>query len=190
MSTKTWSVKADGISDNLAAMSAKSGNLRSWINRWLYPYMMNVQRKRFQTEGISEGNRWAPLSSKYAAWKKRRYGGGIKYKWVGGGGTKDSTGKSTGFDRSGQKRPWQENGTYKAYPGNGTKTNIATGRLLQSLLGEGPGHYKLVKPTSLTIGTTVPYAKSVDESRSITELSKYTLEVISKELSSYLKAGA
>ena len=188
--SKTWTIKTDELGEMLKGMESKAKNLRPWINRWLYPYMMNVQRKRFMTEGVSEGNRWSALNPKYAAWKMRRYGGGIKYKWVGGGATKDSTGKSTGFDRSGQKRPWQEAGTYPNYPGNGKKINIATGRLLASLLGEGPGHYKLVEPTRLTIGTSVPYAKSVDEARSITELSKYTLEQISKNLSSYLKGAS
>jgi len=186
---KTWRIETDGISDGLSGMEAKSKNLRAWINRWLYPYMINVQRKRFMTENVSEGNRWSPLNPKYAAWKLRRYGGGIKYKWVGGGSALDSQGNRTGFDRSGQKRPWQESGTYPNYPGNGKRINIATGRLVNSLLGEGPGHVKLVKPTSLTIGTTVPYAKDVDASRTLSDLSKYTLEVISRELSSYLKAG-
>lgn len=82
---KTWRIETDGISDGLSGMEAKSKNLRAWINRWLYPYMINVQRKRFMTENVSEGNRWSPLNPKYAAWKLRRYGGGIKYKWVGFG---------------------------------------------------------------------------------------------------------
>jgi hypothetical protein len=76
------------------------------------------------------------------------------------------------------------------YPGGGRKILIATGRLVQGMTGDNKSdHYKLVTDTSLEVGTTVSYAKYVDEKRTITRLSSNTIQALRESLSKYITRG-
>lgn len=50
-------------------------------------------------------------------------------------------------------------------PGGGTKLLIASGRLYKAVMGEGPGHRKIVSDRSIIIGVDIPYAKYVNARR-------------------------
>lgn len=80
---------------------------------------------------------------------------------------------------------------YADYPGGGRKMLIATGKLVASMTGdETQNHYKLVIENRLEVGTTLGYAKYVDEKRPITILSSQTRANLSKSLNDYLDGRA
>lgn len=60
---------------------------------------------------------------------------------------------------------------FATYPGKGTKKLVATSNLFLSVIGPGKGFRKVTTPRSLYVGTTVEYAKYVNEARSFTEWS-------------------
>jgi len=79
---------------------------------------------------------------------------------------------------------------FRDYPGAGQKMLIATSRLVNSMTGDDTGeHYKLVSNQRLEFGSRVPYAKYVDEMRSITKLSAETIEELKTQLSQYLSGN-
>lgn len=78
---------------------------------------------------------------------------------------------------------------FREYPGKGTKMLIATGRLYKSVIGPGDKsneHRKIVEARRLTILTTVPYAKHVDELRSISKFDKATIDKVKDVIRRYL----
>lgn len=79
---------------------------------------------------------------------------------------------------------------FAAYPGGGSKMLIATGRLVESMTGEDTrDHFKLVEDKRLTVGTTVGYAKYVDEMRPITVLGSQTTTNLKSSLKAYLQGS-
>lgn len=67
---------------------------------------------------------------------------------------------------------------------------VATSRLVMSMTGQSQTeHWKIVKDAKLEVGTLVPYAKYVDESRNITELSDETIDELVDGLTDYLIEG-
>lgn len=79
---------------------------------------------------------------------------------------------------------------FRDYPGSGRKMLIATSRLVDSVTGDSTKeHYKLVSDRSLEVGSTVPYAKFVDDERNFTELSDQTTQTIADKLSDYIRNG-
>jgi len=54
---------------------------------------------------------------------------------------------------------------WAAYPGGGTKMLIASKYLYNAVVGEGPGHKKIVGDRSIIVGVDVPYAKYVNAKR-------------------------
>jgi hypothetical protein len=127
----------------------------AFIKTNLFRIYQIAQQRRWMSEGASENETWKPLNPKYAEYKRRRYGGGVS-------------------KRDGTKWP--------SYPGAGKKINIATSRLAGSVIGRdsgfdlGVGEQRVkVTPTSLYVGTVVPYAKEVDDVRNIFHFSKMTI---------------
>lgn len=79
---------------------------------------------------------------------------------------------------------------YANYPGAGRKLLIATGRLVGGVTGDNPNdHYKLVKDTSLEVGTTINYAEYVNEVRNFTDLGDATTQHLAEQLSEYILRG-
>ena len=67
----------DGISkwaEKVLNRSSTAG-IRAWLNRVAYPKLLQVQLKRWQTEGSSEGETWAALNPDYARSKLKRFAG-------------------------------------------------------------------------------------------------------------------
>jgi hypothetical protein len=146
-------VVSDQITPRLQAMIDRSKSVQAFLNSVIYTMYQNFQMQRWMTEGSSEGESWPALNSTYAKYKLRRYGGGAKFKWIGGRGLGD-----TKFDGEGQTRPWNPIGTWPSYPGGGTKMMIGTTRLVSAIVGpndvynEGLRfHRKVVDATSITI---------------------------------------
>lgn len=76
------------------------------------------------------------------------------------------------------------------YPGGGTKMLVATSRLVGSMTGDNKAdHWKLVKGNQLTMGSIVPYAGYVDESRNITALSDDTVSRLARMARAYIMNG-
>lgn len=77
---------------------------------------------------------------------------------------------------------------YANYPYGGTRILIATGTLLQSVVGGSQKyHRKIVRRDGLTIHTTVPYAPDVAEKRPFMEFSRKTTASWQREILKYLK---
>jgi hypothetical protein len=76
------------------------------------------------------------------------------------------------------------------YPGGGRKMLVATSRLVTSMTGENKEeHWKLVKGNELQMGSIVPYAGFVDDSRDITTLSDETVERLADMAADYIVNG-
>lgn len=79
---------------------------------------------------------------------------------------------------------------FAAYPGAGRKMLVATSRLVSGMTGDNTSdHYKLVQDTRIYVGTTIAYAKFVDEKRDITQLSDSSVDEIVSGLADYLVGG-
>ncbi len=73
------------------------------------------------------------------------------------------------------------------YPGGGRKTLIATSRLVKGMTGENlSDHYKLVTDRTLEVGTTINYARYVNETRNIVELGPETVDSLVQGLKDYI----
>lgn len=68
-------VTNNGLSQVLGQMLDRGNKLDAYINRVLYPKYKVAQKVRWQTENASEGNRWKPLTTRYAEYKKVKYAG-------------------------------------------------------------------------------------------------------------------
>lgn len=118
------------LEKGLDGMIARADSARAFLERVVYPSYIRAQKKRWMTQGASDGvgklDAWAPLNPKYAAWKLKRaaneYGGG-------------------------------------------RKMMILTGQLYKAVVGEGPGHKKLITGKSLVVGVSTPYAKYANAQR-------------------------
>lgn len=133
----------DGITPRLQAMINRAKSVQSFLNSTIYTMYQNLQLQRWMTEGSSEGNGWPALNSTYAQYKLRRYGGGAKFKWIGG---------------MGEGRPWEPDGSWPSSPGGGTKMMIGTTRLVSAVVGPNDSyneglrfHRKMVDAKSIRI---------------------------------------
>jgi hypothetical protein len=118
---------------NLRAMIKRGKSTRTFLQLKAYPIYIKAQMKRWMTENTSQGTAWAPLNSKYASYKLKKFGSNV---------------------------------------GAGKKIMIATGRLYQSIIGAGDGHFKLITDSSMIVGTTLDYAKFAASKRPIMKFNK------------------
>ena len=173
-----------GAHDLINSIESNVKDYRELFTRVLYPMYQDAQRNRWMTENSSEGSKWKAITPSYAAYKLRRYGGGIKYKWVGGRGTQETR----WFDKKGNRRPWQESGTWPSYPGAGKLLMIATGDLQKSVIGPGKGHRKLITPRSMSIFTTIPYAADANKARPFMTFSPAFKAKMKQKIKEYVMA--
>lgn len=76
---------------------------------------------------------------------------------------------------------------FVAYPGGGRKLMIATSNLVKSVVGDDRTYHKLlIEERSITIATTLPYAKYVAEVRPIFEFSEETKKKIREKMVEYI----
>jgi hypothetical protein len=75
---------------------------------------------------------------------------------------------------------------FKDFPGRGTKMMIATNTLFQSVIGPGEGFRKVVTDRSITILTSIPYAKHADAARTFTTYSVETKKRFRKAVAQYI----
>lgn len=129
---------------NLEGMIERGRSSQAFLARVAYPLYQARQMKKFMTEGASEGTPWKELKPKYADWKRINFAG---------------------------------------WPGHGMKMLIRTGELAEGVIGRklagdvvsdastaaGPGHaaghFVMITDKSLTVATSVPYAKYVSARR-------------------------
>lgn len=166
----------DNISRKLEDMARNAKDGAGFLNRVAYVMYQNAQIDRWMSENASQGSKWTPLNAKYAAWKKRAYGGGKKYRY---------------YPSLGLTRPI---GDYPSYPGKGTKMLIAKGSLVGSVIGNNPEyktgleyHRKFVTDSTLTVETTIPYASYVAEKRPFMEFSASTLRDMRQAYAQWVK---
>lgn len=176
----------DDLSKRLDAMLTQAKSFQGAAAR-LYPLYQKFQTERFVTQGGSEGQAWPALEPRYAQYKKRRYGGGVKYRWIGG---------------RGEGRPWIPSGNWRSWPGNGNKMMIATSTLAGAVIGpgssfEGINHHRAFftsRSMEITVasgginaeGKPFVYAKSADEKRSLMKFSREHISQFKSELIKYV----
>lgn len=76
-------VKAVGnLKDKIEAIARRSRDMRAFLNSTVFNMYKDAQVKRWQTENVSEGQKWKPLASWYKEYKLKRFdkfpGGGRK----------------------------------------------------------------------------------------------------------------
>lgn len=151
----------DEISEHLKKMADRAMLVDGWLNRVAYPSLLNVQRRRWQTEGQSEGVKWAPISS--LEYKKRKL---KKFADYPGAGRKLLIATA----RLGY--------------------SMTQDKYLRSEAARADDHYKIVSGSKLEMGTFVPYARYQEEQgRDITTLSEATKDGLSESLAEYIQSG-
>lgn len=165
----------DDFGQTMDKMMSRANNFQGAAAR-IYPLYQKFQTDRFQSEGSSEGFPWDPISEPYKTYKKRRFGGGDK--------------------RGG--------GSWRTFPGNGTKSMIATSTLAGAVIGPGSPfvsegiskHRVLFGPKSMQIsveesgtnaeGKPFDYATHADEKRPLMKFSKNHIDQMKMEIKKYL----
>lgn len=66
-------ISVDGIAKYLEGMADRTKLVKGWLNRVAYPKIIKAQRKRWMTEGASEGSKWKPLNPRYAKYKLKKF---------------------------------------------------------------------------------------------------------------------
>lgn len=75
---------------------------------------------------------------------------------------------------------------YGSDPKTGRPLLYASGKLYQSVIGPGEGFHKLATERGLTITTSIPYAKGVDDLRSFTTYRPETIRALKKLVSNFI----
>jgi hypothetical protein len=78
---------------------------------------------------------------------------------------------------------------YADYPGSGTKTMIATNRLVNSILGKSQEYRQVIGDKKMVISTTVPYAEFADADRSISKFSPEFYRDLRARWLKFIKTG-
>ncbi len=168
--------KTTEVTDQLQKISKRSDDGRAFLTRIAYPLYQDAQRERWMTENQSQGSGWKPLNPRYAAYKLRRYGGGTKYRWIGG---------------RGDGRPWRPAGNWPSYPGGGRKMMIATGELVASVTGDKLTYHKRVITTrSMIISTTLDYAEDANSKRNFTDFNDRFWRTLMDKYKAYIQGDA
>lgn len=155
-------ITVTGIEKDLNQMVARAKNVRGFLNSVIYKQYQNAQRKRWITEGASEGGKWAANSPKYATWKIKQ------------------------FTTGGKKRAPRKF-TTSGLAAAGRNLMIFTGSLVDSVVDDPKaGHKKIVNARSIKIFTTVPYAKKVNEVRPFTNWSPKTINSMKRAMAKYI----
>jgi hypothetical protein len=171
----------DQIQEQINKMITRGANAQPFLKRVVYPIYMNAQRARWMTENRSQGKKWKPLNTEYAAYKLKRYGGGPRYEWIGGSNKKNAEKK---------ERPWKLVGTWPTYKGAGKKTMIATGALVDSVTGEDKKYHRsIVRKSEIIVATTLDYAASAAEERPFMDFNKKFYQGLNKRWMRYVSSG-
>lgn len=65
----------DKITEKLDRMIDRAKSTQAYFARIAYPMYQRAQIERWQTENMSQGDRWKPLKPGYAKYKLRKYAG-------------------------------------------------------------------------------------------------------------------
>lgn len=66
-------ITQDGIGDLLRGMLGRFESIRGFLDRVIYPEVVQLQRERWMTENASQGEVWAPLKPEYAKYKLKKF---------------------------------------------------------------------------------------------------------------------
>ncbi len=66
-------VAIDSATEFLHGMLDRAKMPAAWLNRVAYPELLRIQRRRWETEGASEGDPWLPLNDTYRAKKLKMF---------------------------------------------------------------------------------------------------------------------
>lgn len=149
----------EGMRKYFEGLISRARLIDGWLNRIAYPELLNTQRKRWQTEGASEGQTWQPISASYATSKSKRF---------------------ADYPGAGQK--------LLIATGRLAYSMTLTSSLHDSKSKDGD-HFKLVRQNKLEMGSFVPYAKYVNDERDITTIGHDTQQRLVRSLSDYLLRG-
>lgn len=169
------SVVQNQVFDRLKSMVENPNFFSGWAERFAVPIYAQAQMDRWITEGGSQGDTWADLSSPYSQRKLRMFGGGVRL-----------SGANKGE-------------SYPSYFGSGTKKLIASSRMLASVLPpafrsgpdatHGEEYRQLTTDKSISFSTTVPYAVFADEQRSFSTWSSEFKQDLARNFARYLTSG-
>lgn len=170
------SVVQNKVFDKLMNMVKDPNFFPGWANTRALAMYSQAQMDRWTTEGGSQNHPWEPVQDTYAQRKKRMFGGGVRLSGA----------------RKGE--------SYPAYFGQGTKTLIATSRLLASVLPpqyrdgptaiEGEEFRKTVTEKSLEIATAVPYSVFVDEVRPFSVWDDSFIKELKDDFKAYVSSSS
>lgn len=68
-----WKKVEDTATKNLEGMVNKGRDVRGFIAKYLRPKYRDHQRKRFDSENMTEGPKWSPLNADYAKLKLKKF---------------------------------------------------------------------------------------------------------------------
>lgn len=181
--TTSIKTKQNSMEDRLSAILTRAKSSQGAAAR-IYPLYQQLQTKRFQSVSgaqggtTSEGDSWPALQSEYAAYKLKRYGGGLRM------------------------RGPQKGSQWKTWPGGGRKMLMGTSTLAGAAIGpgaplEGTDKQRVIyKPYSMQItiatggvnaeGRPFEYAESVAETRPFMSFSEISIQKMKDAMTQYL----
>jgi hypothetical protein len=73
MARASFRKTSDVLGKSLQAMVDRGRSLSTYFNRALFPQYQQAQIERWETQGSSQGEEWAPLTKPYATRKKKLF---------------------------------------------------------------------------------------------------------------------
>ena len=72
-----FNVTVDGVQQSTRAFSALDESVRDFRELWpeLHMYFLRATSEQFESIGVRGGQRWQPLSERYAKWKQKKFPG-------------------------------------------------------------------------------------------------------------------
>ena len=149
-------------------MSANLSTVKDGINQ----YLRGVRQRRSALQGYLNRN----VLEQYRNAQRKR--------WM-----TENASEGTVWTRLNPGYASRKKKQFAAYEGRGTKMLIATNKLFKSVIGPGNGFRKVTTPKTLTLSTSVEYAKHVDEARSFTGFGAKTMSEIYGGIAKFIFKG-
>lgn len=160
MSETGVTVTHDGIRKSLEAMVERSKHVSTFLQKHTLPQYQKAQMQRWITENSSEGEAWAPISSTYRTYKRKRY---------------------SSYEGSGDKLMIASGGLYRAATGRGDG--------MYKLITDDAFIVGIDLNATNPDGRRLDYAAYAAEKRPIMEFSDATLNLWKADIAAYITKG-
>lgn len=155
----------NSVNKKLEAMVTRGKSPSGFLVATVWPSYLNYQRRRWETRNASSGSSQWPVP-KYRKWKAENYSRWSNWKSV--------------------RNRMSETGM----AARGTKDMIYTGQLFESMTLKNKKYgRRVIQGNTMTIGTTLPYASKVNETRDFVSFDKRFIDDLKMKYFRYMWTG-